>query len=82
MKDPNVLNLEYILESLAAESEKLLKAGTEGNEFIARASMDRIRQLNSDIQDVDAEHKAHFDSQPAKKRAKISELLSLWKILK
>ena len=79
MKDPNVLNLEYILESLAAESEKLLKAGTEGNEFIARASMDRIRQLNSDIQDVDAEHKAHFDSQPAKKRAKISELLSIYK---
>jgi len=79
MKDPNVLNLEYILESLAKESEKLLKAGTEGNEFSTRASMDRIRQLNSDIQDVDAEHKAHFDSQSASKRAKISELLSIYK---
>lgn len=79
MKDPNVLNLEYILESLAAESEKLLKAGSEGNETSARASMDRIRQLNSDIQDVDAVHKAHFDSQSTSKRAKISELLSTYK---
>lgn len=79
MKDPNVLNLEHILQSLADESEKLLKAGTEGDEFGVRTSMDRIRQLKSDIQDVDAEHKAFFDSQPVDKRAKISELLAIYK---
>jgi len=79
MKDPNVLNLEHILQSLADESEKLLKAGTEGDEFGVRTSIDRIRQLKSDIQDVDAEHKAFFDSQPVDKRAKISELLAIYK---
>jgi len=79
MKDLNVLNLESILEKLADESERILAAGIEGDENAVRVSMDRIRQLNSDIKDIDAKHKAYFDSQPKAKRAKISQLLSQYK---
>jgi hypothetical protein len=79
MKDLNVLNLESILEKLAGESERILAAGIEGDEITVRACMDRIRQLNSDIKDIDAKYKAYFDSQPKAKRAKISELLSIYK---
>jgi len=77
--DANVSNLKLILEQMASNSEKILKAGADGDELAVRQGVDRMRQLNSELQGVEEIYKTYFDTRPDNEKARIGRILEQYK---
>ena len=77
--DANVQNLQSMLMEMAAISENILEAGAVGDEFKVRLGVDRMRQLNSDVQVVEEKYKTYFDTRPENEKLKISKILDQYK---
>ncbi len=77
--DANVSNLKLILEEMASNSENILKAGSDGDEQAVRQGVDRMRQLNSDLQGVGEIYKTYFDTRPDNEKARIGRILEQYK---
>jgi len=74
--DANVRNLKLTLEEMARTSERILKAGSAGDEGQVRLGVDQMRQLNSDLQGIDEKYKTYFDTRPQNEKAKITKILA------
>jgi len=77
--DANVSNLKFILEEMASTSQKILKAGSDGDEPEVRLQVDRMRQLNSDLQGVGEIYKTYFDTRPENEKIRIAKILVEYK---
>ena len=73
--DYNADFLLTVLRELAEFSQKVLAAGSAGDELATRAAIDQMRQLFAELQGIGQETKQQVDDAPAHAKEEIAKLL-------